>query len=349
MGMLSRNIAIDLGTANARLFVLGKGLVIDEPSVVAVESGRVVAAGTEARRMAGCAAVAVEHPLRNGAIADFGLAESMLRHFIARANRWGRVAPPRLAVAVPSGATDVERRAVMDVTYRAGARSVHLVEVPVAAALGCGLTIGDARAVLTVDIGAGTTDVAILSVGGVVLAHTARVGGNDVDRAIASYVRSEYAMLIGEQTDEQHTTDASGGVALTGRWKASGLPGAVALDAEEVARAAAEPITAIVATVRNVLEHCPPELSGDLMDRGIALTGGGALLHGLADVMREETRLPVQTADDPRSAVVIGTARHLGGLEAPKGTRRRARAALVFDGQDPETGSCVRRLDAGGG
>ncbi|MFI0452672.1 rod shape-determining protein [Actinomadura sp. 6N118] len=348
MGMLSRDIAVDLGTANTRVYVLGKGLVLNEPSLVAVEDNNVIAAGSEAQRMVGCAAISIGHPMRNGTIAEFGLADGMLRQFMSRANRWGRIAPPRVAVAVPSGATAVERRAAQDVAFQAGARAVYLVEVPIAAALGCGLTIGDARAALIADIGAGSTDIAIISAGGVVLAHTARVGGDDVDRAIVSYVRSERAMLVGELAVGKQLADGPGGLVLSGRWKASGLPGTVELSAEEVSHAALEPITAIVTAVRAVLENCPPELSGDLMDRGAALTGGGSLLRGLADLLRRETEIPVQIADDPFSAVVVGTARHMKGLDTPR-RKRRSRGSLVPVGRDPVNGSFVRRLDVGGG
>ncbi|MEU5882015.1 rod shape-determining protein [Spirillospora sp. NPDC047279] len=322
--------AIDLGTANTRIYVRGQGLVLDEPSVVAVEGGKVVAAGHAARRMIGQApaGVSIGRPMRHGAIADFGLADRMLRHFMGQVQRWGRVLRPRVAVAVSANATVVERRAVQDAAYRAGARSVHPIDAPIAAAMGCGLHVEDAAAAMVVDIGAGTTEVAIMSLGGVVVSHTARVGGDAVDRAIASYVRSEHAMLVGDQAAERAKIGLGGVVEISGRYAASGLPGTLALPAEAVAQAMSEAVGGIMTAILDVLEVCPPELAGDLMDRGIALTGGGSLLPGLSDLLRKETELPVQIVDEPHSAVVVGAARHLEGLETFRGVRWR-RAALV--------------------
>ncbi|MFG1998923.1 rod shape-determining protein [Spirillospora sp. NPDC048911] len=332
MAIFGRDTAIDLGTAYTRIHVRRVGLVLDEPSLVAVADGQVIAAGIEAQRMIGLAGISIEHPVRHGAIADLELAERMLRLFLRKVHKWRRLAPPCVAVAVPSGSTVVERRAVHDVAYRAGARSVRLVETPVAAALGCGLSLRDAVAVLAVDVGAGSTDVAILSLGGVVVAETVKVGGDDVDHAIATHVQAEHAMLVGELAPEKWTDDGTGGLEINGRWKATGLPGTVTLGAEEVGQAAVEPITAIVTTVRGVLESCPPELSGDLMDRGIALTGGGSLLHGLTDLLRKETRLPVQIADEPFYAVILGTASHLDGVETPRRPQRRKRKPKIAVG-----------------
>lgn len=340
---LGCDTAVDLGTANTRVFVRGRGLVLDEPSVVAVErgTGKVVAVGTEAKRMTGRtpAGYTVTRPLRCGVIADFDLAERMLRSFLGMAHGWRRLAKPRVVIAVPGVVTTVERRAVEDAAYRAGARRVYIIEGPVAAAMGAGLVLGEPAAAMVVDIGAGATAAAIMSMGGVVAAHAVRTGGYALDRAIISHVRARHALLAGELMAEEAKLAISAGrggelpeqLVLRGRDVATGLPRTVTMAAEEVRKALAEPVAAIVGVVQNTLEDCPPELSGDLMDRGIALTGGGALLHGLVDLLREETGLPIHLADDPFSAVVLGAARYMESLDIfrPAGLRTRAPAVAT--------------------
>jgi rod shape-determining protein MreB len=332
LGLLGDDTAIDLGTANTRIYVRGHGLVLDEPSVVAVRDGKVVAAGTEARRMLGRApaGVQVRRPLQDGVIADFALTRRMLRMFLLRVQRWGRLVRPRVAITVPSGATVVERRAVEDAAFDAGARSVHLIDGPLAAAIGCGLAIEEPTAVMVVDAGAGATDVAIMSMGGMVTSHTARVGGDALDQALGAHVRAEYGMLVGDVTTEEAKVGMAGPdgkAVIRGRYAATGLPGTLKLPHEELQEAMAEPMGLIVQAVRVALEICPPELSGDLMDRGLALTGGGALTGGLGERLREETDLPVQVADDPFGAVVLGAARHLEDLDTLGGTWWKARRA----------------------
>ncbi|MBO2450204.1 rod shape-determining protein [Actinomadura barringtoniae] len=330
LGLLGYDTAIDLGTANTRIYVRGQGLVLDEPSVVAVQNGKVVAAGAEARRMLGRTpmGVQVQRPLRDGVVADYSLARRMLRVFLLRVQRWGRLVRPRVAITVPCGATVVERRAVEEAAFAAGARSVHLVDAPMAAAIGCGLAIEEPAAVLVADVGAGATDVAIISMGGMVASHTARTGGDALDHALAAYVRGEHGMLVGDVTAEEAKTGLTGTdgkAVIRGRYAATGLPGTLTLPYEEVQTALAEPMGSIMNAVRLALDVCPPELSGDLMDRGLVLTGGAAMTAGLSERLREETDLPVQAADDPFGAVVLGTARHLEALDLFGGTKWKTR------------------------
>lgn len=335
---LGCDTAIDMGTANTRVYVRGRGLVLDEPSVVAVAAGtgKVVAVGGEARRMMGRAptGIVVHRPLKEGVIADLDLAERMLRGFLGIAHGWRRMAKPRVVVSMPGAVTAVERSAVEDTIFRAGARRVSLIDEAVAAGIGAGLVLGEPSAAMVVDIGAGATAAAIMSMGGVVATHAVRVGGDALDQAIVSHARMEHSLLTGHQTAELVKIGIGGvrpagepeHIALRGRDIASGLPRTISLSSDDVRKALSEPIGAIVGAVQATLEMCPPELSGDLMDRGIALTGGGSLLFGLVDVLREQTGLPIHLAEDPFGAVVLGAARYMESLFKFQPVRRRGRS-----------------------
>ncbi len=341
LSALGRDMAIDLGTANTLVYVRGKGIVLDEPSVVAVntESNGTVAVGEQAKRMIGRtpANLDVVRPMRSGVIADFAIAERMLRYFIQRVHTSRHLAKPRLVVAVPSGLTGVERRAVQETCFQAGARSVHLIEEPLAAAIGAQLPVHEPFGNLVVDIGGGTTETAIVSLGGIVSMHSTRVGGDDLDAAIQSYIKKEYSVAIGERTAEE-TKVAVGSafplpdephVELRGRDLASGLPKTIVVSAEEIRRAMAEPLSEIIDAVKVTLDSCPPELAGDVMDRGICLTGGGALLRGLDERLRHETGMPVYTADDPLRTVAAGAGRCVDSFET-------MRYVMATDGSKPK-------------
>jgi rod shape-determining protein MreB and related proteins len=299
--------------------VRGRGVVLDEPSVVALDrdTGAMVAVGAEAKRMIGRAPgnLVVVRPLKDGVIADFETTERMLRYFIQKVHRRRHFAKPRLVVCVPSGITGVERRAVKDAGYQAGARAVHLVEEPMAAAIGAGLPVAEPVGSMIVDIGGGTTEVAVLSLGGIVTSRSVRTGGDEIDAAIISFVKKEYSLMLGERTAEEIKMAVGSAfprpdepqAEIRGRDLLGGLPKTVVVTAEEVRRAIEEPVTAIVDAVRATLDTCPPELAGDVMDRGIVLAGGGALLQGLDERLRHETGMPVHVADDPLRAVVRGT------------------------------------------
>ena len=312
-----RDLAVDLGTATTQVHVRGRGVVLDEPTVAAVDgtTGRLVAAGEDALRMHGRTpqGVLTVRPLSDGVVADAEVAEQLLRHFVDRV-RPGRLVRPRVVVCVPSAVTGVERRALEDAALRCGARSVHVVEEVVAAAIGAGLPVEDARASMVVDIGGGTTDVAVLSLGGVVNARSARIGGDEVEEAVVRGVRETYDLLLGERTaaDVVHRVGSVWPLAtelttrVRGRDLGTGLPRTVELGSPQVRRMV-EPVTVqTVEVVRQVLDVCPPELSGDLVDAGIVLTGGGALLRGWAERLRHELGVPVRVADEPRHAVVRG-------------------------------------------
>ncbi len=321
LGMFSHDIGIDLGTANTLVMVKGRGLVINEPSVVAIDrqSKKVLAIGEGAKRMVGRtpANIIAVRPLKDGVISDFEITEKMLHYFIRAVHeRFGLGLPrPRVVVGIPSGVTEVEKRAVHDATLNAGARSAYLIEEPMAAAIGAGLPVMDAGGCLIVDIGGGTTEVAVISLGGVVVSTSIRVAGDDMDQDIIAYARQVHNMLIGERTAEEmkiavgsaFPLDEEVSGTLRGRDLATGLPKAVEVSSVEIRDALAGSVNAIVESVRSTIESTPPELVSDLMTRGIALAGGGALLQGLDRRLAQDTRFPVYVAEDPITCVVRGT------------------------------------------
>jgi len=326
LGLFSNDIGIDLGTANTLVYVKDEGIVLREPSVVAVRSGtsQVLAVGDEAKRMLGRTPgnIVAVRPLKDGVIADFEMTESMLRHFITKVHnrKWVR---PRVVIAVPSGITEVEKRAVKESAAHAGAREVYLIEEPMAAAIGVGLPVQDAAGNMIVDIGGGTTEVALISLSGIVFSRSVRVAGDELDDAIAGYMKRAYNLMIGERTAEEikikigsaYPMDKETSMEVKGRDLVAGLPKTLAISSQEVREALLEPIATIVESVRVTLERCPPELSADLVDRGLVLAGGGALLRGLDRLLQEETGLPVHIAEDPLSAVAEGTGRALSELK----------------------------------
>ncbi|MYT69682.1 MreB/Mrl family cell shape determining protein [Streptomyces sp. SID8367] len=322
--MAIMDIGIDLGTANTLLYVRGQGIVLNEPSVVAVKQGgkqsSVLAVGTEAKETIGRTpgSITAIRPLRDGVISDYEAAEQMIRHFVRKVAP-GRRPRTRMVVCVPSGVTPVERRAIMHAAQGSGARAVHLIEEPMAAAIGAGLPVSEPRGSMVVDIGGGTTEVAVISLGGVVTARSLRVGGDRLDEAITDHVRKEHGLLIGERTAEDIKVaigsawpvpgeDAFEMRAFTvrGREKVGGLPKTVELTVREVRAALDEPVEAVISAVKGTLEECPPELSGDVMEHGIVLTGGGALLPGLDLRIASGTGIPVFVAEDPLDSVALG-------------------------------------------
>src|SRR3989442_15204395 len=327
----SRDLAIDLGTANTLVFVRGEGIVLNEPSTVAIHESdhSVIAVGSEAKAMLGRTPgnIRVIQPLRDGVIADLEITERMLGYFISKTQRRLRtILKPRVVIGVPSGITQVERRAVRDSARHAGAREVYLVEGPVAAAIGAGLPVQEPGGHLSVDGGGGATEVAVISMAGVIFCTSARVAGDAMDEAILQYIRKHYNLLIGErQAEEIKITLGSacpGGdrrtVEVKGRDLADGIPKTIVLDGEEIREALREPVMTIVETVRTCLERTPPELAGDIVDRGMVITGGGSLLRGLDRLLGQETHLPVTVAQDPMSCVVLGAGRILDELDLLK-------------------------------
>ncbi len=318
-GLFSNDIGIDLGTANTLIYVKDRGVVLREPSVVAVHAGtnEVLAVGDEAKRMLGRTpgSITAIRPLKDGVIADFEITEAMLRHFIQKVHNRRSMVSPRVVVAVPSGITEVEKRAVKDSATRAGAREVYLIEEPMASAIGVGLPVQEPAGNMIVDMGGGTTEVAIISLAGIVFCRSVRVAGDELDEAIAQYMKRVYNLMIGERTAEEikikigsaYPLEQETSMEVKGRDLVAGLPKTLTITSQEVREAIQEPINTIVETVRYTLERCPPELSADLVDRGIVLAGGGGLLRGLDKLLAEETGLPVHVADDPLSAVVMGT------------------------------------------
>ncbi len=328
---LGRDLAIDLGTANTLIYVRGQGIVLDEPSVVAVNvnDGRPVAVGLEAKRMIGRTPghIRAIRPLANGVIADFDVCEKMLRYFIQKvhASKWSK---PRMIICVPSGITGVEQRAVQDAAEYAGARKpVHIIEEPMAAAIGADLPVHEPSGNMIVDIGGGTTEVAVISLGGIVTAQSMRVASDELDDAIMQYVKKEFSLAIGDRTaeeikiqmgsawpmDEELTAD------IRGRDLISGLPRTIELTTEHVREAVAEPVSAIIDAVRTTLDKTPPELAADIMHDGITVTGGGALLGGLEHRLGHETGMPIRLADEPLYSVVIGSGRALENIDAMRG------------------------------
>jgi rod shape-determining protein MreB len=327
LGLLSADMAIDLGTANTLVYVKGKGIVLNEPSVVAIANNRgrkqVLAVGDEAKQMVGRTPGNIEaiRPLRDGVIADFEVAEEMIKHFIRKVHNRRGFASPRVIICVPSGSTAVERRAIQESAESAGARRVFLIEEPMAAAIGAGLPVTEPTGSMVVDIGGGTTEVAVLSLGGIVYARSIRVGGNKMDEAIISYIRRNHNLLIGEATAERIKKeigsaclpeDGNGRVLeIKGRDLMNGVPKEIVISQRQIAESLAEPVSAIIEAVKVALEHTAPELSADIVDKGIVLTGGGSLLGNLDFVLRHATGLPVSLADEPLTCVALGTGRCL--------------------------------------
>ena len=327
LAFLGRDMAVDLGTANTLVYVRRRGIMLNEPSVVALntDTGKIVAVGVQAKRMIGRTPgnIVAIRPLRDGVIADFDITERMLRYFIQKVHR-RHLAKPRLVVAVPSGITGVEQSAVKEAGHQAGARRVYIIEEPMAAAIGAGLPVYEPTGNMVVDVGGGTTEVAVISLGGIVTSQSIRVGGDEMDQAIIVFAKKEYSLMLGERTaeeikmaigsaypspDEPHTE-------IRGRDLVSGLPKTIVISAEEVRHAIREPVSTVVDIVKTTLDKCPPELAGDVMDRGIALTGGGALLRGLDERLREETGMPIQLADNPLESVVLGTGKCVEDFDA---------------------------------
>ena len=318
MTFLGRDMAVDLGTANTLVYVRGRGIVLNEPSVVALNTntGQVVAVGTEAKRMIGRTPgnIVAIRPLKDGVIADFETTERMLRYFIQKVHRRRHLAKPRIVVCVPSGITGVEQRAVNHAAYQAGARKVFIIEEPMAAAIGAGLPVHEPTGNMVVDIGGGTTEVAVISLGGIVTSQSIRIGGDEMDQAIITFGKKEHSLMLGERTAEEvkmtlgsaFPTHDEPEAEVRGRDMISGLPRSVVVSSADVRKALEEPLHAIIDAVRTTLDQTPPELAGDIMDRGIVLTGGGALLRGLDERLRHETGMPVHVAEDPLSSVAMG-------------------------------------------
>jgi len=331
LGWFSSDLAIDLGTANTLVFAKGKGIVCSEPSVVAVfrDTGRVIAVGAEAQRMLGKtpANIIAMRPLKDGVIADFDKTGEMLKYFIRKVHNRKSFISPRIVIGVPSGITQVEQRAVKDAAQASGAREIYLIEEPMAAAIGVGLPIGEPSGNMIVDIGGGTTDVAVISLHGVVYSKAVRVGGDKMDEAIVNFIKNKTKILIGERTAEHikmeigtafKANNENRSMEIKGRDLVSGIPKSVMIYEDEIKEAISEPVMVIVNTIKVALENTPPELASDIVDRGIVLAGGGALLKGLDLLLKQETGLPVYVADDPLSAVVNGAGKVLDDLDILK-------------------------------
>ena len=329
-GWLSNDLAIDLGTANTLVYVRGNGIVLDEPSVVAVRrngrgANKVLAVGQEAKMMLGRTPGHIEaiRPMKDGVIADFEVAEAMLRYFIKKANNRRTLIRPRVIACVPSGITQVEKRAVRESAESAGAREVFLIEEPMAAAIGAGLPITEPTSNMVVDIGGGTTEVAVISLAGIVYSKSVRVGGDKMDEAILQYIKGKYNLLIGERSSELIKTTVGNAyrdekaehMQIKGRDLATGIPKIIGIDSDEVRQAIIEQLKTIVETVKSALEQTPPELAADIVDNGIVLTGGVALLKGLDSLLREETGLPITITEDPLTTVVLGSGKALDEID----------------------------------
>ncbi|MEM7147707.1 MAG: rod shape-determining protein [Verrucomicrobiota bacterium] len=325
-GILSSDIGIDLGTANTLVNVKDHGIVLREPSVVAVKAGtsEVLAVGDDAKRMLGRTPgnIVAIRPLKDGVIADFEITQAMLRHFIQKVHNRRRMVRPRVVIAVPSGITEVEKRAVKESAQQAGSREVFLIEEPMAAAIGVGLPVQDASGNMIVDIGGGTTEVALISLAGIVYSRSVRVAGDELDEAVMQYMKRAYNLMIGERTAEDikirigsaYPTGKESSMEVKGRDLVAGLPKTISVTSQEIREALMDPLNTIVDSVRTTLERCPPELSADVGDRGLVLAGGGALLRGLDKLLTEETGLPVHVAEDPLSAVAEGAGKVLSEL-----------------------------------
>ncbi len=333
LGFFSNDLAIDLGTANTLVYVKGKGIVLNEPSVVAVKkdgrgNNKILTVGKEAKRMLGRTPgnIVAVRPLKDGVIADFEVTEAMLRYFIRKVHNRAALVRPRIVICVPSGITQVERRAVRESAESAGAREVYLIEEPMAAAIGAGLPVTEPTSNMVVDIGGGTTEVAVISLAGIVYSKSVRVGGDKMDDAIVQYLKRTYNLLIGQSTAEAikitignaYPTGEVETIEVKGRDLITGIPKILTIDSEEVRKAISDQIRTIVDAVKTALEQTPPELAADIVDRGIVLTGGGALLKNIDVLLREETRLPVTIAEDPLTTVVMGTGKVLDNLDMLK-------------------------------
>ena len=329
LGLFSNDLAIDLGTANTLVYVKGKGIVLNEPSVVAIRKGdrggnKILAVGKEAKIMLGRTPgdIVATRPMKDGVIADFDITETMLRYFIRRVHNRRSLVRPRIIISIPSGITQVEKRAVRESAESAGAREVFLIEEPMAAAMGADLPITEPTSNLVVDIGAGTTEVAVISLAGTVYSRSVRVAGDKMDEAILQHIKRKYNLLIGPQTAElikvtvgnAYPTEEAECIEVKGRDLVTGIPKILTIDSDEVRKAISEQVDAIIETVRIALEQTPPELSADVVDKGIVLTGGGALLKNIDVLLREETRLPITITDDPLTTVVIGAGKVLDNL-----------------------------------
>jgi rod shape-determining protein MreB and related proteins len=325
---LSRDLAVDLGTANTLIYARGQGIVLNEPSVVAVNvrDGRPLAVGLEAKRMMGRTPANIQaiRPLKDGVIADFEICEKMLRYFIQKVHR-GRFAKPRMVICVPSGITPVEQRAVRDAAEFAGARKpAYIIEEPMAAAIGAGLPVQEPTGNMIVDIGGGTTEVAVISLGGIVVSQSVRVAGDELDEAVMNYIKKEYSVALGEQTAEEVKVAMGSAwplddellAEIRGRDLVSGLPKTITITSEEIRTALEEPIAAIVDAVKATLDRTPPELAADIMEQGIMITGGGALLRGMAQRLQHETGMPIHIADHPLHSVVMGSGMALDNIDA---------------------------------
>ena len=327
-------MGIDLGTASVLVYVKGQGIILREPSVVAIEKDtrRVLAIGTEAKRMLGKtpANIIAVRPLRNGVIADFEVTERMIRYFIKKVHNRRSLLHPRIVIGVPSGITEVERRAVRESAEQAGAREVYLIEEPMAAAIGANIPIQEPEGNMIVDVGGGTTEVAVTSMGGMVVSKSIDVAGDEMDEAVVLYFRRKYNLLIGENTAEEVKIRIGSvfplaeetSLEVKGRDQVTGLPKTVSITSEEVRAALAEPMRAIIEVIRNALEETPAELSADLVDRGIVLAGGGSLLRGFPELITQETELPANLAEDPLTCVVRGTGKYLEELDHMNSSRK---------------------------
>jgi len=326
-GLFSNDIAIDLGTATTLVYVRGKGIVLCEPSVVAVNRGnrKVIAVGNEAKQMLGKTPMNIEaiRPLRDGVIADFDITESMIRHFIRKVHNSRRMSRPRMIIGIPSGITEVERRAVRESAERAGAREVYLITEPMAAAIGAGLPVQEPAGNMVVDIGGGTTEVAIISLGGIVVFKSSRTAGDELDDAIVQHIKREYSMSIGERSAEAIKIKIGSAfpleheetIELKGQDLVAGLPKILTVSSQEIRSALREPVSEILFAIRQTLERTPPELAADIVERGMILTGGGAMLRGLDQLISEETKLPVFKAEKSIECVVLGAGKALEDLD----------------------------------
>lgn len=327
---LGQDMAVDLGTATTLVLVKGKGIVLREPSVVSVEknTGKILAVGNEAKLMLGRTPgnIVAIRPMKDGVIADFDVTESMIRYFIQKVHKRRFAIKPRIVVCVPSGVTEVERRAVFEATMQAGARAAYLIEEPMAAAIGAGLPIHEPTGNMICDIGGGTTEVAVLALGGIVCSESVRVGGDEFDEAVINHIKKEYNVIIGERTAEEvkieigsaYPLEQEEDIEVRGRDLLTGLPRNVTLSSEEIRNAFEEPLATIIGAIKSTLERTPPELSGDIMDKGLVLAGGGSLLRGLDERLRSETGMPVYLADDPLTCVVIGSGKALEEMKTLK-------------------------------
>lgn len=326
----SKDMGIDLGTANTLVYLKGKGIALQEPSVVAIQrdTSSVLAVGDEAKQMIGRTPgnIVAIRPMKDGVIADFDITERMLRYFINKASKQKFLFHPRVVVCIPSGVTEVEKRAVIDATLQAGAREAYLIEEPMAAAIGAGLPVHEPMGNMIVDIGGGTTEVAVISLGGIVTSKSVRVAGDEMDESIVQYVKKTYNLMIGERTAEQikmeigsaFPSDTAKTMDIRGRDLITGLPKTVDITDEEIRNALSEPVNSIVEAVKVTLERTPPELSADIMDRGIILAGGGSLLQGLDSILKRETGMPVYLAEEPLNCVALGTGKVLEEINTLK-------------------------------